>query len=116
MAVENLLYISYSTTSYLVAFDPSFHNTRSPRRGLQATDLRPDGMQMGVSRSIQKGIPDWDYIPAIKKLVDTSEIVNRNTCVAVINPNFDQLLKRDDMGRVVICGDMTDRLLLWKYD
>ncbi|KAK9779978.1 putative Isochorismatase-like domain-containing protein [Seiridium cardinale] len=62
----------------------------------------------GPSRSIHRGSPEWELIPWVKKSVGESPIVAKNTYDAFVNTNLPELLEKDGVERLVICGVMTD--------
>ncbi|OCL06237.1 Isochorismatase hydrolase [Glonium stellatum] len=63
----------------------------------------------GPEGSIATGAHDWELMPAIKKLVASdSPVVPKNTYDAFVNTDLEDVLKKNDVERVVICGVMTD--------
>jgi nicotinamidase-related amidase len=73
----------------------------------------------GPEGSIKRGSKEWNFIPEIAKLVGSTEgptsastdgsvVVAKNTYDAFINTNLASLLEEKEVGRVVICGVMTD--------
>ncbi|ETS74112.1 hypothetical protein PFICI_13978 [Pestalotiopsis fici W106-1] len=62
----------------------------------------------GVDGSIHRGSPDWELIPWVKQSVGDAPVVAKNTYDAFVNTNLAQLLERDQVDRVVVCGVMTD--------
>ncbi|KAI1881142.1 hypothetical protein JX265_001382 [Neoarthrinium moseri] len=62
----------------------------------------------GVAGSIHKGSPEWELIPWVKKSVGTSEVMAKNTYDAFVNTDLAALLEKNEVGRLVICGVMTD--------
>ena len=64
----------------------------------------------GPSGSVAKGSKDWQLIPSIRALADSSDssVVAKNTYDAFINTNLTELLEEKSIERLVICGVMTD--------
>lgn len=64
----------------------------------------------GPSGSIAKGSKEWQLIPSIQTLADSSpsSIVAKNTYDAFINTNLSTILEEGGIERLVICGVMTD--------
>ncbi|KAH9885733.1 Isochorismatase hydrolase [Xylariomycetidae sp. FL2044] len=74
----------------------------------------------GVDGSIHRGSGDWEFQPEIEKLIrkgddydddydnKDGEVVHKNTYDAFINTDLEARLRRVDVGRVVVCGVMTD--------
>ncbi|KAL8866425.1 MAG: hypothetical protein Q9174_006310 [Haloplaca sp. 1 TL-2023] len=62
----------------------------------------------GVEGSIAKYSPDWELMPEIKKASDGCMIIAKNTYDAFLNTDLQGVLERRGIGRVVVCGVMTD--------
>ncbi|KAL8704697.1 MAG: hypothetical protein Q9201_002159 [Fulgogasparrea decipioides] len=62
----------------------------------------------GPSGSIAKGSSDWKLMPDIAKAAESCPIIHKNTYDAFINTNLAEVFKEQGIGRVVVCGVMTD--------
>ena len=62
----------------------------------------------GPNGSIAKGSKDWELIPEIAQIAKDYSVVPKNTYDAFINTELDDELERHSVGRVVVCGVMTD--------
>jgi nicotinamidase-related amidase len=62
----------------------------------------------GPEGSIHRDSADWELIPWVKESIGESPVVAKNTYDAFINTNLAQLLEKDHVERLVICGVMTD--------
>ncbi|KAI4112290.1 MAG: hypothetical protein LQ338_008329 [Usnochroma carphineum] len=62
----------------------------------------------GPSGSIARGSADWELMPDIAKAAHGCPIVAKNTYDAFINTNLADILKEQNIERVVVCGVMTD--------
>lgn len=62
----------------------------------------------GPEGSIARGTAEWELIPWVKQSVGDSPIVHKNTYDAFVKTNLAELLEKDKIDRLVICGVMTD--------
>ncbi|KAL9582121.1 MAG: hypothetical protein Q9212_003483 [Teloschistes hypoglaucus] len=62
----------------------------------------------GPSGSIAKDSPDWKLMSPVAKAAEGCSIIHKNTYDAFINTNLSDVLKEQNIGRVVVCGVMTD--------
>ncbi|KAI4196092.1 MAG: hypothetical protein LQ350_006789 [Teloschistes chrysophthalmus] len=62
----------------------------------------------GPSGSIAKDSPDWQLMSPVAKAAEGCPIIHKNTYDAFINTNLSQVLEEQSIGRVVVCGVMTD--------
>lgn len=65
----------------------------------------------GPDGSIHRGSADWKLIPAVEKLArgfEDCSRVDKNTYDAFINTPLEAMLREKGVGRVVVCGVMTD--------
>ncbi|MCJ1477932.1 hypothetical protein MMC13_006606 [Lambiella insularis] len=106
-----------SALPHIHALHTFFTSTSRPiiftQHGHPPSDLEPPFKNQlvrrwGVANSIRLGSPDWQFLPSIKKLVQASPVVAKNTYDAFVNTNLAALLEEAGVERVVICGVMTD--------
>jgi nicotinamidase-related amidase len=98
------LHSFFTAESLPVLFTQHGHTTEEltpPFKNQLVRRWGPDG-------SIHKGSKDWELIPTIKKFVEDSPVVAKNTYDAFINTDLDDILRERGVGRVVVCGVMTD--------
>lgn len=99
-----LLHSFFSNNSMPIIFTQHGHNKNELTPPIKNQLVK----KWGVTGSIHAGSSEWQFIPAIREMVGESEIVAKNTYDAFINTNLAELLERDKVGRVVVCGVMTD--------
>ncbi|KAI9155036.1 Isochorismatase hydrolase [Paramyrothecium foliicola] len=62
----------------------------------------------GADGSIRIGTKGWEFIPKIKELVQDSPVVPKNTYDGFLGTDLEDILRKQDVERVVVCGVMTD--------
>ena len=72
-----------------------------PYRNQLVRKLGPDG-------AIATGSRDWELLPEIKEMAREHRVVAKNTYDAFLNTDLEDRLKEGAVGRVVVCGVMTD--------
>lgn len=62
----------------------------------------------GPGNVIMKGTKDWELIPEVWKLSKDFPITAKNTYDAFMRTDLDDLLKKEGVERLLVCGVMTD--------
>lgn len=62
----------------------------------------------GPDGSIAVGSKDWELQPEVASQTSGCPVVGKNTYDAFINTNLEEILKEQNVERVVVCGVMTD--------
>lgn len=62
----------------------------------------------GPAGSIATGTRDWEFLSEIKKIAKDQRVVAKNTYDAFLNTDLSNILERESVERVVVCGVMTD--------
>lgn len=62
----------------------------------------------GPAGSIATGTRDWELMPEVKKIAKDHRVVAKNTYDAFLNTDLSNILERNSIERVVVCGVMTD--------
>ena len=62
----------------------------------------------GPDGSIATGSRDWEFLPEIKKVAQHHRVIPKNTYDAFLNTDLSDVIEKEAIERVVVCGVMTD--------